>query len=83
MKAPGQGNGGGRQADSQTVPQADRAITEAKAEGVSFVAGPDFMIEGGRNSLRLSFAPVPADQMAEGVGRIAAALERMRSISPA
>jgi DNA-binding transcriptional MocR family regulator len=58
-------------------------LAEAKAFGVSFVAGPDFMIEGGANSLRLSFAPVPADQMAEGVGRIAAALERLRAGTPA
>jgi DNA-binding transcriptional MocR family regulator len=58
-------------------------LAEAKGEGVSFVAGPDFMIEGGENSLRLSFAPVPADQAAEGVRRIATALERVRSGSPA
>jgi DNA-binding transcriptional MocR family regulator len=58
-------------------------LAEAKGEGVSFVAGPDFMIEGGENSLRLSFAPVPADQAAEGVSRIATALERVRSGSPA
>ena len=30
------------------------------------------MIEGGENSLRLSFAPVPAERTAEGVARIAA-----------
>src|SRR3954453_17508543 len=35
-------------------------LAEAKGEGVSFVAGPDFMMSGGDNSLRLSFAPVPA-----------------------
>ncbi len=58
-------------------------LAEAKASGVSFVAGPDFMIEGGENSLRLSFAPVPADRAAEGVARIAAALERVRAGSPA
>jgi DNA-binding transcriptional MocR family regulator len=58
-------------------------LAEAKEEGVSFVAGPDFMIEGGERSLRLSFAPVPADRAAEGVRRIAAALERLRSNSPA
>jgi len=46
-------------------------LAEAKGEGVVFVAGPDFMIEGGENSLRLSFAPVPAADAAEGVGRIA------------
>jgi 2-aminoadipate transaminase len=54
-------------------------LAEAKADGVSFVAGPDFMIEGGQNSLRLSFAPVQAARAAEGVARIAGALERLRS----
>lgn len=60
-----------------------RLLAESKAAGATFVAGPDFMIEGGENSLRLSFAPVPADRMAEGVSRIAAALERLRAGSPA
>lgn len=54
-------------------------LAEAKARGVSFVAGPDFTIEGGDDSLRLSFAPVPADRAAEGVSRIAAALARLRA----
>lgn len=58
-------------------------LAEAKSDGVSFVAGPDFMIEGGENSLRLSFAPVPADRASEGVARIASALARLRSGMPA
>jgi len=58
-------------------------LAESKGEGVSFVAGPDFMMEGGDNSLRLSFAPVPAADAGEGVGRIAAALEKLRAGSPA
>jgi len=58
-------------------------LAEAKAGGVSFVAGPDFMIEGGERSLRLSFAPVPPERMDEGVGRIAAALERLREAAAA
>jgi DNA-binding transcriptional MocR family regulator len=58
-------------------------LAEAKGEGVSFVAGPDFMMSGGENSLRLSFAPVPAADAAEGVARIAAALEQLRAGSPA
>ena len=37
-------------------------LAEAKEEGVTFVAGPDFMLEGGSSSLRLSFAPVPAGE---------------------
>jgi DNA-binding transcriptional MocR family regulator len=58
-------------------------LAEAKGEGVAFVAGPDFMIEGGRNSLRLSFASVPPERIPEGVARIARALERVRAGSPA
>jgi 2-aminoadipate transaminase len=58
-------------------------LAEAKEEGVTFVAGPDFMIEGGTNSLRLSFAPVPAGDVAEGVQRLARALERVRSTAAA
>lgn len=58
-------------------------LREAAGDGVTFIAGPDFMIEGGENSIRLSFAPVPADRAAEGVSRIAAALERLRAGFPA
>jgi DNA-binding transcriptional MocR family regulator len=58
-------------------------LAEAKGEGVSFVAGPDFMIEGGGNSLRLSFASVPPERIPEGVARIARALDRVRAGSPA
>jgi DNA-binding transcriptional MocR family regulator len=58
-------------------------LDAAKREGVAFVAGPDFMLAGGRSSLRLSFASVPADRVAEGVGRIAAALEALRAGAPA
>ncbi len=54
-------------------------LAEAKGEGVAFVAGPDFMIEGGENSLRLSFASVPPERIPEGVARIARALEKVRT----
>jgi 2-aminoadipate transaminase len=54
-------------------------LDAAKKEGVTFVAGPDFMIDGGRSSIRLSFAPVPAEDVAEGVSRIARALDNVRS----
>jgi 2-aminoadipate transaminase len=53
-------------------------LAQAKEEGVTFVAGPDFMLDGGTSSLRLSFAPVPAGDVAEGVQRLARALERTR-----
>jgi DNA-binding transcriptional MocR family regulator len=55
------------------------ALPAAKDEGVAFVAGPDFLLEGGRSSLRLSFASVPADRVAEGVSRLARALESQRA----
>ena len=55
----------------------------AKGEGVAFVAGPDFMLEGGRSSLRLSFASVPAERVAEGVGRLARALASQRTAAAA
>jgi 2-aminoadipate transaminase len=59
------------------------ALEAARKEGVTFVAGPDFMLDGGRSSLRLSFAPVPADRIADGVERIARALDSVRAGSPA
>jgi 2-aminoadipate transaminase len=58
-------------------------LPEAKEEGVTFVAGPDFMLEGGTSSLRLSFAPVPADEVSEGIQRLARALARLRAERPA
>jgi 2-aminoadipate transaminase len=60
-----------------------RLLDEAKDEGVSFVAGPDFMLEGGGSSLRLSFASVPAEAIGEGVARLARALERQRTAAAA
>ena len=53
-------------------------LAEAREDGVTFVAGPDFMMDGGTSSLRLSFAPVTADEVGEGVQRLARALERLR-----
>ncbi len=63
-------------ADDVDTPQ---LLEAAKGEGVTFVAGPDFMLEGGRSSLRLSFAPVTTEEIPEGVDRIARALESVRS----
>jgi len=58
-------------------------LAAALEERVAFVAGPDFMLEGGHSSLRLSFASVPPDQIPEGVARISRALESVRAASPA
>jgi 2-aminoadipate transaminase len=54
-------------------------LAGAASEGVGFVAGRDFMIEGGESSLRLSFASVPPERIPEGVARIARALETLRA----
>jgi 2-aminoadipate transaminase len=51
----------------------------AKEEGVAFVPGVDFMLDGGHSSLRLSFASVPQERVPEGVERLARALQRVRS----
>jgi DNA-binding transcriptional MocR family regulator len=59
------------------------ALEAAKAEGVSFIPGPDFMLDGGRSSLRFSFAGVPPEQIPEGVDRLARALERTGSAAAA
>ena len=58
-------------------------LEAAKEEGVAFIAGPDFMIEGGRSSLRFSFASVPPERVDEGVARVARALERTRTAAAA
>jgi DNA-binding transcriptional MocR family regulator len=58
-------------------------LEAAKDEGVAFVAGPDFMLDGGESSLRLSFASVPADRIDDGIQRLARALESVRTAAPA
>jgi 2-aminoadipate transaminase len=58
-------------------------LAAALEEEVAFIAGPDFVLEGGQDSLRLSFASVPPERIGEGVSRIARALERLRAASPA
>ena len=55
------------------------AAGRGQGRGRRFVAGPDFMLEGGGSSLRLSFASVPAERIAEGVARLARALESARA----
>jgi 2-aminoadipate transaminase len=57
-------------------------LDACKEEGVAFVAGPDFMLEGGTSSLRFSFASVPPADIGEGVARIARALQRIRAATP-
>jgi DNA-binding transcriptional MocR family regulator len=45
----------------------------AAEHGVTFVKGTDFLLEGGENTLRLAYSGVTAEQIGEGVKRLAAA----------
>jgi 2-aminoadipate transaminase len=56
----------------------DLLFPEAAARGVAVVKGSDFLMEGGRHALRLSFAPVTPDQIEEGVRRLAEAVREVQ-----
>lgn len=57
------------------------ALFSAAAErGVAFVKGTDFLLEGGENTLRLAYSGVTADQIDEGISRLA---DAYRSLAPA
>ncbi len=45
----------------------------AGEQGVAFVKGTDFVLEGGENTLRLAYSGVTPEQIDEGVRRLAAA----------
>jgi 2-aminoadipate transaminase len=58
-------------------------LEAAREQGVTFVAGPDFMLEGGQTALRLSFAGVTVDRIDEGIERLARALASVRAAGAA
>lgn len=48
------------------------ALFEAAGErGVAFVKGTDFLLDGGRNTLRLAYSGVTPEQIDVGIGRLA------------
>ena len=49
----------------------DALFAVAQDRGVVFVKGSDFLLEGGGSSLRLAYSGVTADQVDEGVSRLA------------
>ncbi len=51
----------------------------AMKKGVAIVKGSDFVLDGGRHSVRLAFSAVTVDQIEEGVRRLAAAIDEVRS----
>ena len=52
----------------------DTIFTAAQDRGVAIVKGTDFLLEGGRNTLRLAYSGVTVDQIEEGVRRLADAV---------
>jgi 2-aminoadipate transaminase len=58
----------------------DDVFTAAQERGVVFVKGTDFLLEGGRNTMRLAYSGVTADQIDEGVRRLA---DAVRSVTGA
>jgi DNA-binding transcriptional MocR family regulator len=61
----------------------DAIFEEAKERGVAFVKGTDFLLEGGENTLRLAYSGVTADQIDEGVQRLARAVKAAAARAPA
>jgi 2-aminoadipate transaminase len=57
----------------------DLLLPAAAARGVAVVKGSDFLLNGGRHALRLAYSAVTADQVEEGVRRLAAAIAEVRS----
>jgi 2-aminoadipate transaminase len=53
-------------------------LTVAAERGVSFVPGAEFVLEGGRNALRLAYSAVTPEQADEGARRLAEALAALR-----
>jgi 2-aminoadipate transaminase len=51
----------------------DKLFAAAGERGVTFVKGSDFLLEGGRNTLRLAYSGVTPEQIDEGIGRLAEA----------
>jgi DNA-binding transcriptional MocR family regulator len=59
----------------------DALFTAAAERGVAFVKGTDFLLEGGRNTMRLAYSGVTADQIDEGVKRLAEAYRQQQKTS--
>jgi 2-aminoadipate transaminase len=54
-------------------------FAEAKDRGVLIVKGTDFLMEGGENTFRIAYSGVTADEIEEGVKRLA---EAVRAAAP-
>lgn len=65
------------------LPDGDvRALEPAARErGVVVVKGTDFLLEGGKRSLRLAYSAEPPERLREGVARLAAAYRELSAVS--
>jgi DNA-binding transcriptional MocR family regulator len=61
----------------------DALFTAAGERGVAFVKGTDFLLEGGRNTMRLAYSGVTPEQIEEGVARLADAYRSLHAATPA
>jgi 2-aminoadipate transaminase len=57
----------------------EKLLAAAGERGVTFVKGSDFMLEGGRNALRLAFSAVTPEQIDVGIKRLAEALDSIKT----
>jgi len=55
----------------------DLLAAAAAERGVMFVKGSDFLVEGGKNALRLAYSGVGPDEIREGVRRLAEAYHEL------
>jgi 2-aminoadipate transaminase len=56
-------------------------LPAAASRGVAVVKGTDFLLEGGEHAVRLAFSAVTADQVDEGVRRLADAVRAVQGAS--
>lgn len=57
----------------------DALFPVAMKKGVAIVKGSDFLLDGGKHSVRLAFSAVTVDQIDEGVRRLAEAIAETRA----
>jgi 2-aminoadipate transaminase len=58
----------------------DAIFSAAQERGVAIVKGTDFLLEGGRNTLRLAYSGVTVDQIDEGIRRLADAVHAVEGV---
>ena len=56
----------------------EKLFPVAMKKGVAIVKGSDFLLDGGRHSVRLAYSAVTVDQIEEGIQRLAAAIDEVR-----